>query len=112
MVRKVYGGQATIKKDQEEEIHDKILKLPIPDQQRVIDILTTLQEHGDNQGLIEKTKVKQILSDAIDTGKFCKNDYDLLVKIGFIVPLEEGYKEKLKETQPETRTKDMIKQER
>ena len=111
MVRKVYGGQATIKKDQEEEIHDKILKLPIPDQQRVIDILTTLQGHGDNQGLIEKEKVKQILLDTIKTGKFCKDDYDLLVKIGFIVPLEEGYKEKLN-TQPETRTKDMIKQER
>ena len=66
MVRKVYGGQATIKKDQEEEIHDKILKLPIPDQQRVIDILTTLQGHGDNQGLIEKNQVDLVWSSIDD----------------------------------------------
>ena len=37
------------------------------------------------------------------TGKFCKDDYDLLVKTGIIVPLEEGYKEKIEEIEKKKR---------
>ena len=104
MVRKVYGGKALTT---DEEIVDKILKLPLTYQKRLTDILQTLRTYGD-----EKETIERKLIEIMKTGKFCKDDYDLLVKTGIIIPVEESYKEKLKESQPETRTKDMIKHER
>ena len=97
MVRKVYGGQAPINED--EEIVKKVLKLPLEERKRVRDLIQTLQSYDkDNKKIAEK------LIETMKTGKFRKDDYNLLVKTGIIIPVEE--------TQPETRTKDMIKQER
>ena len=89
MVRKVYGGKALTT---DEEIVDKILKLPITDQKRLTDILRTLQSYGsDNKNIAEK------LIETMKTGKFYKDDYDLLVQTGIIILMEKTYKEKIEE---------------
>ena len=51
MVRKVYGGKALTT---DEEIVDKILKLPITDQKRLTDILRTLQSYGSDNKNMQK----------------------------------------------------------
>ena len=95
MVRKVYGGKALTS---DEEIVDKILKLPITDQKRLTDILRTLQSYGsDNKNIAEK------LIETMKTGKFYKDDYDLLVQTGIIIPMEKTYKEKIEEIEKKKR---------
>ena len=83
MVRKVYSGKALTT---DEEVVDKKFKLPLTDQKRLTDILQTLRTYGD-----EKETIERKLIEIMKTGKFCKDDYDLLVQTGIIIPMEKKH---------------------
>ena len=97
MIRKVYGGKEIIK-DEHEEMVNRILKLPLEERKRVRDLIQTLQSYS-----TDNNKISEKLIETMKTGKFYKDDYDLLVKTGIIIPMEKTYKEKIEEIEKKKR---------